>query len=302
MAMYLDPTSFPSPEGDFDPKFKQKAVYKWYDARYSDEALDIYSTEWRERIISWYEQAVQHTATVLSSERHLDQLEFGSLFLAHPIAAFSLWQVLQSCYGLDRVVCGMTDEVISWQNLPPFQYFRDSDIHAQWQESLRHLRERIKNRDLNSGTDSWEYKMYEILRGVEKFESSFDALKENFSVNLVDVNFASWMIDRIDNDIGKRFAMITDLLRFKEQELETIRPTDSSDNENTIPNHPKNPRSGWMKRSNEDRKAGERQKAAKPKPAHLQRQGLTKKLKSGFDVLKGSIQKPTGHIKRLNQR
>lgn len=229
--MYREAVTAPHYEGDFDPKFKQREVYRWYDSRYSDEALDIYSPEWRDRITDWHEHAVRHTATALSSEELLERLEFGNFFLAHPIAAFSLWQLLQACYELDRAVCGATTEVKSWQKLPPFQYFRDSSVQARWQESLKQLKERIKSRDLDSGTESWEYTMYEIRLGVEKFESAFEALKDNFSSNLRDMKFAIWMIDRIDNDIGERFAMITNLLSFKDQELANSRPTDSDDTE-----------------------------------------------------------------------
>ena len=75
--------------------------------------------------------------------------------------------------------------------------------------------------------------MYEILQGVERFEDAFQSLKENFSVNLVDMKCAKWMIDRIEEDIGKRFSMIDRLLEFKESELANIRPTDS--NETNVP-------------------------------------------------------------------
>ncbi|KAH8805013.1 hypothetical protein F5884DRAFT_439164 [Xylogone sp. PMI_703] len=258
MAMYLEAVTIPGPEGDFDPKFKQKKVYRWYDARYSDEALDIYSTEWRDRIVSWHEHAAPLPAAELSVEQLLEQLEFGSFFLAHPIAAFSLWQVLQTCYELDRAVCGVTDEVVSWQKIPPFQYFRDSRIQARWRESLKQLKERIRKRDPSPSGESAEYKMYEIRLGVEKFESAFEALKENFSINLRDMKFALWMIDRIDNDIGKRFAMITDILDFKDEDH--IRPIDSSDGDNSGTHQSHSPQEG-LKQIN--KKSEQRQTACK---------------------------------------
>ena len=116
--------------GNFDPKVKQKQVYKYYDSRYSDEALDIFSEEWENRIIFWHQRAVNRAAETMSSDELLETLDFGSFFLAHPIAAFSLWQVLQACYELDRAVCGDIKVVNSWEQLKPFEYLRDAGIQS----------------------------------------------------------------------------------------------------------------------------------------------------------------------------
>lgn len=219
----------------FDPKVKQKAIYSWYDSRYSDEALDIYSEAWQERIIFWHQRAIDNTATTLSSEETLEKLDFGSFFLAHPIAAFSLWQVLQACYELDVAVCGNSkadlDEIESWQKLNPFKYLRDSTVQEKWRASLELFKEQIKRKSEDSEIqeESWELRMYDILVGVEKFETAFESLQENFSANLAGKSFAQWMIARIEEDIGKRFSMIDRLLEFKESELAHIRPVEESD-------------------------------------------------------------------------
>jgi len=219
----------------FDPKEKQKAIYLYYDSQYSDEALDIYSEEWQERILYWHQKAIDNAATNLRSEQNLENLDFGSFFLAHPIAAFSLWQLLQACYELDVAVCGNSkadlDEIESWQKLNPFKYLRDHAVQDKWRASLELFKAQIKakSEDTDVQEESWELRMHDILVGVEKFETAFESLQENFKANLAGEKSADWMIARIDEDIGKRFSMIHRLLDFKESELAGTLPAEETD-------------------------------------------------------------------------
>jgi hypothetical protein len=238
MAGVMESIAVTSSDSDvFDPKVKQKAIYTWYDSRYSDEALDIYSAEWQERIMFWHQRAIDNAAITLSEEENLEKLDFGSFFLAHPIAAFSLWQVLQACYELDVAVCGNSkadlDDIESWEKMNPFKYLRDSTVQDKWRASLELFKAQIKRKseDVDAQEESWELRMYDILVGVEKFETAFESLQENFSANLAGKRFASWMIARIEEDIGKRFSMIDRLLEFKESELANIRPAEESNDQ-----------------------------------------------------------------------
>jgi len=174
----------------------------------------------------------------------LENLDFGSFFLAHPIAAFSLWQLLQVCYELDVAVCGNSkadlDEIESWQKLNPFRYLRDSSVRDKWTASLELFKAQIKrtSEDADIQEESWELRMYDILVGIEKFETAFESLQENFGANLVRERFAPWMIARIEEDIGKRFSMIDRLLEFKESELAHIRPKEESDDQEPLHSAP----------------------------------------------------------------
>ncbi|KAH7407547.1 hypothetical protein BKA64DRAFT_422740 [Cadophora sp. MPI-SDFR-AT-0126] len=227
---------------DFDPKLKQKAVYRWYDSRYSDEAWDIYSKDWEKRILQWHATcqgplheahrlALQETNTETNSDRQLESLPFGMFFLAHPIAAFSLWRVLQSCYSLDRAVCGTTNEVTAWQQLVPFRYLREEEVTLRWHDELQLLRQQVTSGRLSFKRRTWETKLYDIHHGIEMFMKEFAAMRNNFAVNLADMKFASWMIDRIEEDVGKRIAMITEMLKFKDSELAKIQPTESHEDD-----------------------------------------------------------------------
>ena len=177
MAGFMESLAVTSSDPDaFDPKVTQKAIYRYYDLQYSDEAQDIYSEEWQERILFWHQKAIDSTATTLSSEENLENLDFGGFFLAHPIAAFSLWQLLQACYELDVAVCGNSkadlDEIESWQKMNPFKYLRDGAVQDKWRASLELFKAQIKRKseDLDLQEESWELRMYDILVGVEAFE------------------------------------------------------------------------------------------------------------------------------------
>lgn len=220
---------------NFDPKAKQKAVYKWYDSRYSDEALDIYSKEWQQRILEWhgaYQLAIRDANESLTSDELLESLDFGKFFLAHPIAAFSLWRVLQACYELDRAVCGDTDEVTLWERMAPFKYLKDENIRLRWKTELGLLKDRMQLPSPNFRKESWKSKMYEILLGVERYETAFTSLKENFEINGEGKKFAPWMIERIEDGIEKRLAA-TELLRFKDSELATMHRTELHEDNTT---------------------------------------------------------------------
>ena len=93
---------------DCDPTPQQRAVYNYHEALHSDAADDIYSFEWFQRTKSFFKQFARSNAqaTTLTTWEMVEDLDFGAFFLAHPVAAYSLWHLLQSCYELDRVVCG----------------------------------------------------------------------------------------------------------------------------------------------------------------------------------------------------
>lgn len=223
---------------DFHPKDNQKAVYKWYDERYSDEAWDIYSNDWESRITEWHDAwhqahytALQDTNTLANTDEQLEKLPFGKFFLAHPIAAFSFWRVLQACYGLDRAVCGETEEVASWQQYAPFQYLRDSTVETKWQADLEQFKQQVTSTRLSFKKPTWESKLFNMYRGIETFDKEFAALKVNFKYNLVDKKFGLWMIERIEEDVGKRIAMITDVLKPKDNGRAEIQPTKSHEDD-----------------------------------------------------------------------
>ncbi|KAH9220947.1 hypothetical protein DL95DRAFT_519783 [Leptodontidium sp. 2 PMI_412] len=227
---YLEAVTRKDHDGDkFDPKTQQKAIYMWYDSRYSDEALDIYSKEWQERIRDWHhahQSIVTSTNTTLSSDELLETLDLGNFFLAHPIAGFSLWRVLQACYELDRAVCGDTDEVAQWQVMPPFKYLKDEGIQSRWKAEIGLLKQQMVSLSSRFGKQPAKFKMYEILVGVERYENAFESLKENFETNGKGKGFASWMIGRVEEGVRNRLA-VTELLKIQDGEVDTVQLVES---------------------------------------------------------------------------
>ncbi|KAH8818237.1 hypothetical protein F5882DRAFT_388578 [Hyaloscypha sp. PMI_1271] len=301
----------------FDPKEKQKAIYLYYDSQYSDEAQDIYSEEWQERILYWHQKAIDSAATTLRSEENLEKLDFGGFFLAHPIPAFSLWQLLQACYELDVAICGNSkgdlDEIESWQKMNPFKYLRDHSVQDKWRASLELFKAQIKakSEDMDVQEESWELRMHEILIGVEKFETAFESLQENFKANLAGQRFADWMIARIDEDIGKRFSMIHRLLEVKESELAGINPAeenhelgplDSAALDFHVPFEAPKPNKRWSFKRNRDNPR--RPSASEPKlPRPTRTMSIPKSLNltRGISALKEKFRKPKS-TKKLNER
>lgn len=195
-----------------NPTTQQRAIYYFYEERYSDEAEDIYSAEWFNRTSQYLSKVDQHPKP-LQSWQQIEEMTFGSFFLAHPVAAFSLWQMMQAFYKLDGVVCHLEkDQAIirSWQELPPFQYLNASKkkgrIEKKWQSSLQAIGIDISSKALKG--DLLVSRLYDMLCGVERLEKAYVSLQENFSHNLRNIMFVKEMLENILSAVEIRREMI----------------------------------------------------------------------------------------------
>jgi len=218
-----------------DPTPQQRAVYSYHEALHSNAADDIYSFEWFQRTKSFFKQFARSDkqATTLTTWEMVEDLDFGAFFLAHPVAAYSLWRFLQSCYKLDRVVCGSSREelriVESWELLKPFVYLNSRRIRTKWSNSLKHLKKEIECGAL--GGDPLVRRLYDILCGVERLEDSLADLKENFSVNLKDMKFVDKMLKKIAKVVDGRCRMIADLLKLEDSQQASRHESESESDE-----------------------------------------------------------------------
>lgn len=228
MAM-LDSRRFDDNIHGFDPIIPQRNIYRWYDRRYSDDAFNIYSPEWGNKLVDW-----QLNSPAIDIDEARNELEIGTFFRSDPVAAFSLWKLLQVCYDLDEAVCGSTTDaktMASWKSFRPFEYLGSDEVRNEWSRSLEKLRQRIKNSDeeLNGHRETWEARMWAILQAVEKFEEAFAVLEENFKANLKQKRkCAEWMENRISEEMGVRFSLITNLLEIKDGEFADLDDQDGS--------------------------------------------------------------------------
>jgi hypothetical protein len=222
-----------------NPTRQQRAVYSWHEARNSGAADDIFSTEWFERTRSFL---VKHSSldspdVRLESLEKVEDLEFGAFFIEHPIAAFALWQFLQACYALDRVVCinplsyedlrnADENRIKDWETLPPFQYMnasssKDGKIRRKWTTSMEQLRKEINHGALEG--EMLVTRLYDMYNGIDRLKSSVSALRDSFDESLKGIKFRREMLDRAENVVKERVKILSQVLK-----LDQNRPTPSS--------------------------------------------------------------------------
>ncbi|KAL5317113.1 hypothetical protein ACEPPN_014207 [Leptodophora sp. 'Broadleaf-Isolate-01'] len=214
---------------DCNPTTQQRKIYKFHEARYSDEADDIYSMEWFQRTKDYLKQYAQPDTNprALEDWGMIENLEFGEFYLAHPIAGHGLWHFLDACHQLDRVVCGVSARdlsvVESWRAMTPFRYLKAKKIRIKWDKSLNVLKKEIQCGILEG--EALVTKLYSILCGVERLENSFAALEESFAANLRGLQFMEEMVGKARKVVVERRGMIAGGLNIEDggqsQEIET---------------------------------------------------------------------------------
>jgi len=220
---------------------KQREVYDWYERCHSDdEVVDIYSPEWQQRITSWYNWLTTTTGTrdvhvnVIEGCDNLDDLDLGPFFFARPVAAFSLWHVLQACYEMDEAVCERTEKVLNWRELKPFAYLKSKEVKKMWKQKLKHLGKRIKNGKLNG--EALKSKLCAIHHGVEKLEDSVNSLDGNFGDDFKNTKLGSSMLKRIHEVVDYRCLMIASSLNIdgKDSEYEATMSDEEAINHGSL--------------------------------------------------------------------
>jgi len=220
---------------DCNPTLQQRQIYNFHERRHSVEADDIYSLEWFQRTKSFLEKFAQSDAypKTLDSWSLVEDLHLGEFFLAHPIAGYSLWNMIQACYDLDAIICANSGQemkrVERWQTYKPFIYFKDKDkkIREKWRKSLKLLKKEIELGFLEA--DPLVQKLCRIFHGIERLESALRALADNFSANLEGLKYVDDMLDKITKVVDDRRRMIAEILK-----LDDSNPRSESDSEGSF--------------------------------------------------------------------
>ncbi|KAK9773323.1 hypothetical protein SCAR479_10052 [Seiridium cardinale] len=157
----------------------QRDIFDWYETNeYKEDAGAIFSPEWQGRLTEWGNEFdngsvsdIHHHIKLL--QQNSEELELGHFFQVHPIAAFSLWHVLQACYELDRIICGAQNRITiaQWQKWRPFQYLLSLEIRTLWQKRLR-----ILSSEARKSTDKLERE--DVARRLQRIAHAVDALEE----------------------------------------------------------------------------------------------------------------------------
>lgn len=197
--------------------------------------------EWVRRISDWQVESPE-IATPVEDCTSLRDLEISTLFLQHPFAAMALWNVMETFYALDRLVCCTSDEtlsrIIEWESMPLFVYMEAPEVEERWRSSLQLLKAQIKDYNsimppspllpvkreerrgsskylLGSGikTDVVFRRIDGIFTGIAKLEEVQGDLERSFKMNLEDFHMVDCMMKAIDKAANVRFSMIDTYLR-----------------------------------------------------------------------------------------
>ncbi|OTB01274.1 hypothetical protein M426DRAFT_14583 [Hypoxylon sp. CI-4A] len=193
----------------------QREIFEWYETNeYKYDAGVIYSPEWKGRLVEWIEGFDDDSISVLredvkSHEKNPEELEIGRIFQADPVAAFSLWNVLQSCYQLDKIICGTKVQnrpvIAEWHKRRPFQYLLSQDIVLSWEKNLHDLVS-----ETESCTDLFQKEkignciqyimeaIHDLKEAVAIFTSVFEGRRE-------DLDYAFWMLKMVQENVDNRW-------------------------------------------------------------------------------------------------
>jgi hypothetical protein len=192
-----------------NPTPEQKAVYHFYESRRSNDADNIYSTEWFSRIVKFQESSSlrKDKGDPLPWTR-VDDLEFGPFFVLHPVPAFSLWLLLDVCYDLDRKVCGNVSEEVrmKWRNLTPCDYLTSDVIQSQWEKSLEGLKNRMQSEEL--GGEILLQELYDMVSSLRRMEAALGALRDSIQSARRDKIFLKELLEVVGLAVDKRCEII----------------------------------------------------------------------------------------------
>ncbi|KAI1214585.1 uncharacterized protein F4807DRAFT_403846 [Annulohypoxylon truncatum] len=198
----------------------QRDIFDWYELNeYKNDAGAIFSPEWQGRLIEWGKEFDSNSMSgicddIKSYEKNPEELELGRLFQAHPVAAFSLWHVLQSCYELDRIICGTTmqnrSDIAEWQKRRPFQYFLSQDIARCWQKNLTDL---LSESEAESCTDEFQReklakRLQRIAQAIHALKEAIETLTSVFEGRRKELANAFWMLKVVKENVDKRWPQM----------------------------------------------------------------------------------------------
>jgi len=192
-----------------NPTPEQKAVYRFYESRHSNDADNIYSTEWFSRIVKFQESSSlrKEKGDCLPWTR-VDDLEFGPFFVLHPVPAFSLWLLLDVCYDLDKKVCCDVSEQVrmEWRGLKPCDYLTSDVVQFQWKKSLEGLKRRMQSEEL--GGEILLQELYDMVSSLRRMEAALGALRDSIKTTRRDKNFLKELLDIVGLAVDNRCEII----------------------------------------------------------------------------------------------
>lgn len=194
-------------------------------------------SEWEERIEYW-KNKFPDNGTPIEQCADLKDIEIGTIILQQPIPGMAVWNVLQACYELDRIIFASPKDrkiVAGWEKLPVFEYLDDIQVTEYWKNSLaeftkewKRLAEESNEGDFkkpgrkvgskrrNKKLSSLDDRISDIRRSVDRLEDLWSKLHRTFSQNMKGSMVARNMLDAIGKSIESKFSMIGSALTGEE--------------------------------------------------------------------------------------
>lgn len=194
----------------------QRDVFDWYETnQYKDDAGELFSRDWQSRLARWGQEFEQDTTdldkTIASCQSRPETLELGQFFQAHSIAAFSLWHVLQACYGLDKVICGRSTPAY-WENLRPFEYLLSPQIILSWRGHLNSFSSEIEGCNDKIQKEAVAIHLDTLAEKVRFLEEALATLETIFAEKKQEMPCSYWMLSRIQEGVDNRCLEIERIL------------------------------------------------------------------------------------------
>lgn len=202
--------------------FNQKHVFKWYEQHTQQyEGEEIFSPEWKDRLLSWGQDFSnldsQQKEQLASYETNPQMLDLGLFFQFHPVAAFSLWHVLQACYELDMNICGssgmapeeieMRRTIVGWRNLLVFQYLQSEEIMEMWQNKLQVVFSEAKQSKTKIEKEDVANRLYTLFQDVQSLENALSTLESVFEKS-EDMESCQWMLALVREGVAGRCRVV----------------------------------------------------------------------------------------------
>jgi hypothetical protein len=167
--------------------------------------------EWRE----WYVANYPHTEPESVMEKDGKNVDLRVVFMAFPIAAYSILLLLEACYEVDKAICG-TDSVAQgsirqWQ-LPheygAYTYLLSEEMVFWWKRELIELSDEIQNGKTNRV--SVVIRVQDIASGKRKLERVVnsgwgfcDSIWESISTTILEggIDMPAGVGDAIDSRV-----------------------------------------------------------------------------------------------------
>lgn len=187
--------------------------------------------EWNNRIQGWQGE---YEARCLEVKNHetLEDFQFSTFFIQHPIPAVLLRNVFEIFYTLDELMFSSKkqqhdDKLARWKELPLFEYLATEEVQKTWTPCIQHLASELTQ---GSHNDVHLKHINGMFSNIERLGEAYDDLQRGFNEHLKDFKLRVIILERIHEAVSTRIAMIDQYLKLDERQQKPDDTLASKDN------------------------------------------------------------------------